>query len=90
MANNLDIKCDKDGVKPFDSIALRKYESCPKSSWTHVILFKITAALSGEYFDKEYYNVYVYTSEQYTFLYWSYHYIFIAYTGRKAQSDIEY
>lgn len=53
MANNLDIKCDKDGVKPFDSIAWRKYESCPKSSWTHVILFKITAALSGEYFDKE-------------------------------------
>lgn len=67
MANNLDIKCDKDGVKLFDSIAWRKYASCPKSSWTHVILFKITAALSGEYFDKKYYNVYVYTSEQYTF-----------------------
>uniref|UniRef100_K1PPW2 Uncharacterized protein n=1 Tax=Magallana gigas TaxID=29159 RepID=K1PPW2_MAGGI len=24
------------------------YEGCPKSSWTHVILFKITAPLSGK------------------------------------------
>lgn len=59
------------------------YESgFPKSSWTNVIWFKITALLSGKHNNIFIQSMIMYMYKNQSILYWSYHYLNIAYTVR--------
>lgn len=53
QANKWRIQCVPESLVSFSNryTYLKLYEGCPKSSWTHLILFKITAPLSGKYYN---------------------------------------
>lgn len=54
----------------------------PKSSWTNVIWFKITALLSGKHNNIFIQSMIMYMYKNQSILYWSYHYLNIAFTVR--------